>query len=153
MERSFSKNKDVDREILQRLEDRDLFNTLLTNKYSYDITNNDNFWRNRLLLKYPVTIPYKPENFNWKDYYLSVVYYIDKLKKEKNFDFKEGDPRFLYKLLVVQQGKREHWDIVNELFQNGYPYIALDVFNSVRLEDYLDPLTMEQFIRFRSFKY
>ena len=68
MERSFSKNKDVDRKILQHLEDKALFQTLLTSKYAYDITNNDNFWRNSLLAKYASTIQYKPLTLSWKEY-------------------------------------------------------------------------------------
>lgn len=149
MERSFSKNKDVDREILQRLDDRDLFRTLLTSKYSYDITNNDNFWRNRLLAKYSSTIPYKPEDLSWKEYYLSVVYYIDKLLKENNFEFKHGDPKYLYKLLVLQHGKRVVFKIMDELVVNGYSDVALDIFNRIREEYFHEPFTMEQFVQYR----
>ena len=147
MERSFSKNKDVDREILQRLDDRDLFQTLLTSKYSYEITNNDNFWRNRLLMKYASTISHKPEDVSWKDYYLSAVYYIEELKR-KGFEFKYGDPKFLHKLLVLQRGKRQIYYILDELVENGYLDIALNIFNGFRKSFNSKLLTLEEFIQY-----
>ena len=145
MERSFSQNKDVDREILGKLDDRDLFQTVLTSKYAYEITNNDNFWRNRLLKRYESTIPYKAENMSWKRYYLSVIYYIGKLREEAKFEYSQGDPKYLYKLLVLQKLDRLISHRVDELFSKGYFDAALFLHNDVRKQFYLRPHTLEEF--------
>ena len=130
----------MDREILGRLDDRDLFQTLLTSKYAYEITNNENFWRNRLFKRYESTIPYKPENMSWKRYY------IGKLREEAKFEYSQGDPKYLYKLLVLQKLDRLISHRVDELFSKGYFDAALFLHNDVRKRFYLRPHTLEELI-------
>ena len=148
MERSFSKNKDVDREILQRLNDMDLFQTLLTSKYFKEITNNDAFWRNRLLTKYPSAVPYKQHSdISWKNYYLSTVFYVNELKEKGDYQYIDGDPKFLYKYLVLL--KYNFQRAITKLFKNGYIDAALKLFNDVRKDFKLSPVTMEEFLKIR----
>ena len=97
---SFSKVKDVDRLILQKLEDQDLFNTLLTNKYANSLAD-ENFWMNRVLIRYPGTFQFKEPNPTWRNFYLSSVYYIDKMLSDFGFSFTKGDPKKYYHALRI----------------------------------------------------
>lgn len=124
--------KDVDRKILQELDDKDLFFLLLTkNIYLYKLTD-DVFWRNRLINKYPTTVSYKPEKYKWKQYYLNVVFYIDKLK-EKGFTYIKGDPKFIYEFVIL----RKYFpggvpgNLAN-LMRQGYEDLAVYYVNLIR---------------------
>lgn len=101
----FSKNKDVDRIILQKLDDVDLFNTLLVNKYGNSLAN-ENFWMNRVLQRYPQTFKFKEPRMTWRKYYLSIVYYIDEMKTKYGFNFKQGDPKKYYHALRINNNAR-----------------------------------------------
>src|SRR5665647_842836 len=109
MEKAFTQIKDADRKILENLDDKDLFKTLLTNKYLNSIAD-ENFWRNRLMVKYPLTAEHKESDEwrldlitqvpnTWKNYYLYVIYYVDKMQKEFDFKFVKGKPSWSYYLL------------------------------------------------------
>ena len=69
---SFTKNKDVDREIMYRLNDKDLFNVMLTEKYARGLID-EIFWMNRVLHRYPGTFKYKEAHTTWKKFYLSII--------------------------------------------------------------------------------
>ncbi len=90
-------NKDVDRKILSELSDRELLIACNTNKYAQEKVCDETFFRNLVYNRYPETIKYKDyvKVRDWKNFYLSIIYYIDKLgnldfnyteevKKEKN---------------------------------------------------------------------
>ena len=99
--RTFSGIKDVDRKILEQLDDKDLFSVLLTNKYLNNILDN-NFWKKRLIKRYPGSVEYKKTKdgaTHWKRYYLTTVYYVNKLKREFNYDYISGDPETYYKIV------------------------------------------------------
>ena len=97
---SFSKTKDVDRLILQKLNDEELINTLLTNKYANSLAD-ENFWMNRVLIRYPGTFRFKEHNMTWRNFYLSSVYYIDKMLTQFGFNFTKGDPKKYYHALRI----------------------------------------------------
>ena len=80
MERSLSKIRDVDLKILSELGDRDVLNYCKTHKYGNELCNNEDFWRNRLQLKYPGSEGLKSLRDTWKDFYLKIMYYFDKYK-------------------------------------------------------------------------
>ena len=69
-------NKDVDRMILMRLDEKDLLNFCLVNKYAKKICNDD-FWRNKFFIRYKVTNlkneNYLPKNYTWKKLCLTLV--------------------------------------------------------------------------------
>jgi hypothetical protein len=123
--KAFTGIKDLDREILIRTEfDKDLLNACIANKYVVGICD-ENFFRRRLAYKYPNSINYKPKNMGWKKYYLSVVYYADKLKQEFGFEVSRDtqNPRKYYELLkndngqfILEQAARYGWvDLVKFL--------------------------------------
>ncbi len=93
-------NKDSDRYILQQLEDdRDLLSACSVNKYALEVCN-DTFFVTRIHNKYPNTMKYKPLHIGWKQYYLSTVYYINKMLEDYNFKYVDGDPKLYYDLLL-----------------------------------------------------
>jgi hypothetical protein len=98
-----SGNVDVDREILFRVEDdEDLLRVCSANKYAFKEVCNDKFFQNRTVKKFPKTVPLKPKEMTWKNYYLNLLYYIDKLKREYDFDYKgERDPEEIYNILLI----------------------------------------------------
>lgn len=66
----FTGQKDVDITLLNLLEDKDLINMCLTNKYINSICENDNFWRDRIINKYrtlPDISPFK----TYREFYAS----------------------------------------------------------------------------------
>jgi hypothetical protein len=79
---AFSGIKDVDLKILSRLEDKDLLNVCMQkNKYVYHICNDENFWRNRILKKYGNFVGYyKPEDSNWKKFYMQTIIDLERFK-------------------------------------------------------------------------
>ncbi len=83
--------KDVDRKILSELPDRDLLLACQTNDYTHNKVCDETFFRNLVYNRYPETIKYKDyvKIRDWKNFYLSVIYYIDKLEKEYNFIYSE----------------------------------------------------------------
>ena len=98
----FSGLKDVDREILSKLEeDKDLLNACSVNKYAWKLCD-DNFFRNRLIRKYPDAVKYN-KNGKWKEYYLKTIFYISRLFEEYNFVYKTGDPKIYYDILFKTQ--------------------------------------------------
>lgn len=102
IQRNFSGNKDADREILLKLhEDKDLLSVCSVSKYALTLCNED-FFRNRMQNKYPVMKKLKDKNMKWKQYYLYTVYYVDKLKREFNFNFESTseDPKGHYDVLL-----------------------------------------------------
>ena len=131
MERAFSKNKDADRIILQHLDDRDLLQLILVNKYAYSLTD-ENFWRNRLVSKYPSTVEFKRDQ-TWKHYYLSVVYYVDKLKNKYNYSYIKGDPKNIYDIFNKMEGV-PIFSKIQEFYKHGYEDISLILINKIRKE-------------------
>ena len=133
MERDFSKNKDVDKIILQHLDDRDLFQLIPINKYAYSLTD-ENFWRSRLISKYLNTIDFKKDE-TWKEYYLSVVYYIDVLKSKYNYSYIKGDPKYIYTVFKQIEGRVSYSaSKQKEFYQHGYEDLSLIFANRLKRE-------------------
>ncbi len=91
-------NKDVDRLIISYLDSKDILTVCQTNKYIYNICNED-FFRNLVYSKYPETVKYKDyvKVKNYKQHFLSIVYYINKLKRCFKIEYKgEGSPELEY---------------------------------------------------------
>lgn len=122
----FTKNKDADRIILEQLDDRDLFQLMLVNKYVYNLAD-ENFWRNRLVSKYPGAAEYKKMQ-TWKEYYLQVVYYTDLMKRDYNYSYVNGDPKDIYNIF-----KGDTPSIIT-FIRHGYEDPALFYVNQRRRE-------------------
>ena len=97
MERVFTKIKDVDAKILEELDDKSLFKILLTNHYLNNLID-ENFWRRRLISKYPSAVNFKGDE-TWKNYYLNTVSYVDRMKIQYGFVYSRGNPEKQYGLL------------------------------------------------------
>ena len=70
-------NKDLNIKILNNLEDRDLVNFFLTNRYFYNLGKNKYLWMNRILDRFSclgidIIKKYKEEK-TWKQYYVDLV--------------------------------------------------------------------------------
>ena len=81
IERSLTKIKDVDLKIMSELDDRSLLQFCKTNKYANNLCKEPMFWRNRIQTKYPKALEFKSPDRTWRNYYLNIVYYMDKLEK------------------------------------------------------------------------
>ena len=76
MERSFSKIPDLDLKIMSDMDDRTLLEFCKTHRYTKELCNNELFWKKRLNKKYGSFN--KNENRTWKEFYLKIIYYLDK---------------------------------------------------------------------------
>ncbi len=96
--RGLTENKDVDRKILDELNDADFIKMCVVNKHYYENICNEEYFRIRTYNKYPETIPYKSENTSWKDYFLSIVNHIYLLQKDykTTYQAKYKNPKLLY---------------------------------------------------------
>ena len=81
-QQTFTGIKDVDLLILKELDDEDLFSLCQVDKYINNLCNNESFWLNKLLKKYPDYKLLKMEATN-KDIYKE-LYQLEKLKTEFN---------------------------------------------------------------------
>jgi hypothetical protein len=80
-----TRSRDVDTYLLDQLSDKELFEVMLLNKEF--LKSATYFFEKRLKEKYPLLVKFKPRKMNFTKYYLSVVYYISKLKEEYNIDY------------------------------------------------------------------
>lgn len=92
---NFTGSNDANRVILSKLDDRNLLTICRVNTYFRNLCNED-FYRNRLISKYPDAAKYKPAELTWKKYYLNVVYYVNKIWEENGFQYKTGNPKIYY---------------------------------------------------------
>jgi hypothetical protein len=94
---SISGNKDVDREILNKVDDIELLNVCSIDKYTWNKVCDDNFLRRRLS-KYSDIEKYKKENKRWKRFFLKVTNYIILLNRF-NYKYTFGNFKKQYLLL------------------------------------------------------
>ena len=86
--------KDIDKEIVLRLNDKDFIKICFLNKYLYNMYKEDKYFlfKRRLEKYYPDTVKLRYDYGNWREYYLFVRKTIRQLKDECNFDYKFGNP-------------------------------------------------------------
>ncbi len=70
--------KDIDLLILAELDDNDLFNICLVNKYANKLCQNEEFWKERFMKKFGSTAQkhssrFKFKNISWRNTYLKMV--------------------------------------------------------------------------------
>jgi hypothetical protein len=78
MERSLTKTRDIDKKILDDLDDKSLLNFCKTSKYGEMLCQDETFWKRRFISKFGAAD--KNPDRKWKDFYLKIVYYLDKYK-------------------------------------------------------------------------
>lgn len=102
MERSMTKLKDADREILLRIDsDKELLQMCHLNKYLFSLCDSD-FYRKRMEDKFPNLLEFYPIKTNWKQAYLQNTYYIGKMEEDYKFNFSSistGLPKVYYDIL------------------------------------------------------
>jgi hypothetical protein len=91
--------KDIDREILSKLHDKELLKTCSINKYTWEKVCDDAFLKRRLLTKYPKIEQYKLETETWKRFFLRAVNYIALMKEKFDYVYTFGDFVKQYNLL------------------------------------------------------
>ena len=93
--------KDLDREIVNKLSDRDLLQICSLNKTYSQRVCDDSYFRLRTEKGFPETIQYKdsvnPQR-TWKNHYLNIVNYVDLLQEKYKYEYKKLDksPELLY---------------------------------------------------------
>ena len=98
MKSSFTGIKDLDRELLLKMDDGEFIRSCSLNTYFYDLCEADNqlLFKRKLQLSYPDSL--KPEILNpywigsWKLYYAHVVKTIARLNEKYKFVYAGGNP-------------------------------------------------------------
>ena len=92
--------RDLDREIVSKLDDSDLLNMCSLNKTYSQRVLNDSYFRLRTENGFPETIHYKDyvRLRTWKNHYFNVIQYISLLQKQDEYTYKPEDksPELLY---------------------------------------------------------
>ena len=96
--------KDLDREILSKMPDRELLTVCKVDKRFYNEVCDDNFLRRRLS-KYPGIEKYKQKDETWKQFFLSVIFYVAKMKEDFEFTYTDGDFKKQYSILKNYKNK------------------------------------------------
>lgn len=99
-------HRDIDYKILNNLDDKTLVNFCLTSMQADEYCNDQTFWMNRIMVKFPyipleVLKEYKDDR-SWSEYYI----YLRKFKTPK--DYKTGG-RFDYLMILVEEGIPEEY--------------------------------------------
>ena len=119
----FSGSKDIDREILKYVKNKELLKVCtVSRKMWYEICD-DAFLRRRLN-KYSI---FKTTNQSWKRFFLDVTNYIHILKQKYNFTYEEGNFYTQYSLfkeydinhLLVPATKNKDLSIVKHVIETA----------------------------------
>lgn len=103
-------NKDLDREVLLRMNDRDLLTNCQIDRYFNEEVCNDQFFQTRLLRNYPDTLRSKPADITYKAWYLKVIYSVAKLKEKFQYEYIGGNPMNQLKIISIGcRGKPCDW--------------------------------------------
>ena len=82
--------KDVDREILKYVDDKDLIKTCSIDRKTWNEVCDDNFLKRRLI-KYRGIEKYKLKDESYKQFFLRIVYYSSQMKEKYDFEYTDGD--------------------------------------------------------------
>lgn len=131
---------DIYQHIALMSDDRDILNMLSVNKKF----NDPEFFKRIISNKYPLTMRYKKDDENWKQFYLRIIKYIALAKEEFGFPYIPDwriDPEEVYtELTKASEGKltlfdniwadglryavyNNRLDLVKEITENGKMYL------------------------------
>jgi hypothetical protein len=114
--------KDLDKYLLEKLDDRSLINLCRTNVKFYKLCGEEDFWRNRCGQKFfPNYIKYKPKDMKWKDFYLrsiyvswkKLIYFTFKASSRPGYHISVKAIEYLQKLMEPLYEKLNHINIEN----------------------------------------
>ena len=97
--------RDLDREILSKIDDREVLKVCSIDKYTWNTICDDLFLNRRLIAKYPEIEQYKMKDESWKSFFLRSIHYIVLLKEKYNYDYTFGDFVTQYNLLKDTENK------------------------------------------------
>lgn len=127
--------KDVDYIIMSEMNDRDLLNFCKTNKYSSEICRNEIFWKKRTFLNYG-EVEKNPDR-TWKDFYINIIYYDNKLKDDDELKSFGGKFDHGSSLIEVSRKGIKNKDLIdfyiNKVVGKYYLYEAM--FEAIRIND------------------
>jgi hypothetical protein len=146
-------HKDADTQILLRIDSRDVGNVCKVNKYLYGLVN-EMFYFNWLHMRYEDLTLYRKKDEKWKDYFLKVILYIEKMKLY--IIYRKGDIHNYMKILkkyffkysadfasdTAQKYKRNYEKGLEKSATNGYQDLvefflkkgeAFDIFSANRV--------------------
>ena len=119
--------KDVDREILKHVTDKELLEICTLDRKTWNEVCDDAFLRRRLTSKYPGIEKFKKANQTWKQFFLNATYYISKMKDEFEFEYSYGDFKKYYDILKKTEEKGLN-DLLTIASTDGYlPLVAHSV--------------------------
>ena len=143
---SFTRIKDVDLEILSKMNDRELGRICSTDKYFRNLCKNDDFWRNRTMKRFGKYFGDKLYYYfqetqlpTWREYYISVVDFLEKIYNRQLIRL--GGRRDLQ--LLVRMIKQNHEILKEEIkkrFEKGVwkEILKLELVNPNVAFDYYD---------------
>ncbi len=107
-------NKDVDRKILNELDDKDIVNVCQTNKKAYSLCNDQVFWMNRVFQKFGyvggnVLRKYKKDR-SWSEYYIQDLRKINKDNAQEYLNYGSLFGRFDYVIIALKNDINIHGD-------------------------------------------
>jgi hypothetical protein len=148
----FSGIRDLDRELLGKLEDRELLKACSIDKYTWEKVCDDDFLKRRLTVKYPEIKKYKSEDETWKSFFSKTTCYIKLMKEKFDFDYTFGDFVTQYNLLkeysknkndlLIESSKVEEislviWSFKTEMNINSSTLVWASVYGSLEIVKYL----------------
>lgn len=95
----FSFMKDTDRLIFEKLDDKDLLKACSIDKYTWKKVCDDDFFKRRMLAKYPEIEQYKTKRETWKQFYLRAIHYIALLEENFSYVYTFGNFSKQYEIL------------------------------------------------------
>ena len=106
-------NKDVDRKILNNLEDKDLVNVCQTNKKAQSLCNDQVFWMNRVFLKFgyvggDVLRANKGTDRSWSEYYIKDLRKINKYNAHNYLIFGSRNKNLDHAIISLNLGANIH---------------------------------------------
>ena len=105
-------NKDVNRKILNELEDKDLVNVCQTNKNANSICNDQVFWMNRVFNRFSyvggdVLRKYKGDR-SWSEYYIQDLRKINKDNTDEYLQEAAKNNRLDHVMIALEKGANIH---------------------------------------------
>jgi hypothetical protein len=164
--------RDLDLEILNNLEDKDLFNFCLSNVEAGELCRDDNFWRKRFYKRY-ISLFYDDQEFiekiksgKWKTFYLKIITETGKYKDNPwNFfnkvewnlntnKFVENDLGDLENFYFLDLGKKAILELPIDRYEDlelvsyeikGEPFLTPAHVLEFIYQFYSEPVTVENF--------
>lgn len=104
--------KDVDREILKWVDDKDLLEICTVDRKTWNEVCDDNFLKRRLN-KYPGIEKFKNSDESWKRFILRVVYYTTIMRDEFGFQYSEGNFKSQFDLLKIKMNNDKNFLLIS----------------------------------------